>query len=158
MEFRGMYKVASVLFTFFPACQIFGAPLAYYAHPISLYNSSIEQQDVALIKAMGYEVVNPNGPEHEAGFQNYGMAYFEGIVSRVNVLFFRAFPDGSISAGVAQEIVAMDGRPVVELPSNIAERSLDVGQTLQRLKEAGVPVKDYLRPGDCFDTFLASIL
>lgn len=111
----------------------------YYAHPISIYDTHQELRDIALLNALGFDVVNPNQAEHDAGYKSYGMAYFTGIVCECDALAFRAFPDGSIPAGVLNEIrVAQEhGKPVFELPSAVSRRGLSVEATREALKECG---------------------
>jgi hypothetical protein len=105
---------------------------------MSLYGTKQEKRDIALIESMGFEVLNPNGPEHDEGYKAAGMAYFEKLVrTKTHLLFFRAFPDGSIPAGVAKEIETMDFGPVIELPSAIKRRTLTVDQTREYLRNAG---------------------
>lgn len=114
--------------------------VAYYAHPLSLYNSAQEKRDISLIESLGFEVLNPNGPEHQEAYQAEGMLYFEKLIEgKVQLLFFRAFPDGSIPAGIAKEIetAAKLNLPVVELPNGILRRSLSVEETREYLRESG---------------------
>jgi hypothetical protein len=60
-------------------------------------------------------------------------------VQRCAALFFRAFPDGSIGAGVAKEIAWAEEMniPVVEIPRQIARRTLSVDDTKAMLAELG---------------------
>ena len=120
---------------------------AYYAHPVSLYNTAQEQRDLALIAQLGFEVVNPNSFECDSGYQaakaasptKDGMSYFTAIVQGCDLMVFRAFADGSIPAGVVKEIrdAQAQGKPVMELPSAIARRTLSVEATREALKECG---------------------
>lgn len=113
--------------------------VVYYAHPISLYNTPQEARDIATLEMMGFTVLNPNGAEHDAGYKAHGMDYFQDIVSRCNVLAFRAFADGSIPAGVVKEIgfARQAGLPVIELPAALTRRSLSVEVTRETLSELG---------------------
>ena len=113
--------------------------LAYYAHPMSIYNTAQETRDLEIIKALGFEVLNPNGPEHDAGYKAKGMDYFDECTKDCTIIVFRAFPDGSIPAGVAKEIEFFRKRnlPVIELPVAVARRSLSVEATREALKECG---------------------
>lgn len=39
----------------------------YYAHTMTSYNSTIEKQDIELLKKLGFEVENPNQSKHQSG-------------------------------------------------------------------------------------------
>lgn len=112
----------------------------YYAHSVSLYGKPQEERDVAMLQAMGFEVVNPNSPEHAAGYKQSGMDYFTGVLEQCDAIAFRAHADGSIPAGVIFEISVMRHqlRPVIELPSAIGRRALTVDQTRDYLREVGL--------------------
>jgi len=112
----------------------------YYAHPLSLYNKPQEARDIALLESLGFTVLNPNAPEHEEGYKRLKMEYFrELVVNRCQALAFRAFPDGSIPAGIAKEVaMAQEAKyPIFELPCGILRRSLSVEQTREVLSEIG---------------------
>lgn len=114
--------------------------IVYYAHSIALYGTEQEKRDLATLRNLGFEVVNPNAPEHDAGYKRDGMDHFEKIVKwGSDTLAFRANPDGSINAGVALEIKwALEANhPVIELPANLSRRSLTVEQTRALLREQG---------------------
>ena len=113
---------------------------AYYAHPMTIYDRPQEKRDLKTIEGLGLEPVNPNAPESQAGYDNEGMAYFARIVRQCDVLVFRAFPDGTIPAGVVNEIEVAEahGLPLIELPTNRCVRSLDVAATRERLREGGL--------------------
>lgn len=103
--------------------------LVYYAHPITLYGSIIEAQDLLLLRALGFEVLNPNCPECDDGYKKYGMEYFTRLIHNCHVLAFRAFFNGRIPAGIFQEIAwaETEGKPVIELPGGIDRRALTRG-------------------------------
>jgi hypothetical protein len=112
----------------------------YYAHSIAIYNTPQEARDIDTLTKLGFEVVNPNAPEHEAGYKRMGMDYFTAMIRDCDALAFRANPDGTINAGIAKEIEdALDepSLPVFELPSGINRRTLTVGQTRATLREQG---------------------
>lgn len=76
----------------------------------------------------------------EAKYQHCkDMEVFREAVSACDVLAFRAFPDGSIPAGVAKEIkwAKEMGKPVFELPSCIERRVLSVDATREVIVESG---------------------
>lgn len=39
----------------------------YYAHTMTSYGSTIEQQDVELLESLGFEVINPNQKKYQDG-------------------------------------------------------------------------------------------
>lgn len=105
---------------------------AYYAHPLSLYNTAQEKRDLALMAALGIEVFNPNSFECDAGYKaaaaasptGNGMGFFTGIIKGCDMVIFRGFLDRSIPAGVAKEIrdAQGQGKAVLEFPTAIARR------------------------------------
>lgn len=110
----------------------------YYAHPITLYGTPAETRDIATLEALGFEVVNPNTPELDAAYKERGMEVFTPVVESCDALAFRSFPDGSIPAGVAQEIKVIHAlnRPVIELPHMIGNRILSLENTRCYLAES----------------------
>ena len=113
--------------------------LAYYARPMSIYKTPQEDRDKQLIKQLGFDVVEINTSEIQAQAKEHGMLVFKDLVRGTEALFFRAFFDGSIGAGVAQEIAlaAEINLPIVELPSKIKRRTLNVEDTKAALAELG---------------------
>lgn len=111
----------------------------YYAHCVSIYNTAQEKRDVQTLQDLGFEVLNPNSTEHANGYKKLGMDYFEFVVKACDALAFRALPDGRIPAGVAQEIEWMleCKNPVIELPSGMISRRIDVDETREYLRELG---------------------
>lgn len=108
---------------------------AYYARPITLYGTPQEKRDEELIRSLGFEPIHIK----KADYQGQGMAVFEPMVKDAKALFFRAFPDLSIGAGVAKEIAwAVEGGiPVVELPHVFERRTLSVDETRRMLAYMG---------------------
>ena len=114
--------------------------LVYYAHPVSTYNTPQEKRDLETLEALGLRVVNPNTPENQEKYKTLGMPRFEEMAKACDVLAFRAFPDGSIGAGVAKEIEwarSGNGRPIIELPSCILRRTLSVEETREFMRDCG---------------------
>ena len=66
-------------------------PIAYYAHPMETYGSKAEAEDIAKIKALGYEVINPNDP---ALTDSDGMEPFLELVRSSDVVFKRGETSG----------------------------------------------------------------
>lgn len=114
---------------------------AYYARPISVDGSKQSDRDMALIRSLGLEPypVGDNKAAALARYREIGMDAFKPYVFDSGVLIFRAFPDGSIGAGVAKEIAWAQeaGIPVVEIPRQISRRSLSVDHTRDMLAELG---------------------
>lgn len=114
---------------------------AYYARPISVDGTKQADRDMALIAAMGFEAY-PVADDKVAALERYravGMEAFKPYVLDCAVLVFRAFPDGSIGAGVAKEIAWAQeaGIPVIEIPRQISRRTLSVEDTKAMLAELG---------------------
>lgn len=111
----------------------------YYAHPLTLYNTAQEQRDLVLLQRLFGEVVQPNQPGHDDAYRQLGMRYFWQLAAGCDLVVFRAFPDGSIPAGIAGEIAEAQeqGVPVLELPNQLERRSLSLSQTRAWLHEAG---------------------
>ena len=115
----------------------------YYAHPVTLYGTTQEKMDIVTLEDMDFEVVNPNAPEHDKGYRERGMDYFEDLVRECDGIAFRGFPDSSIPAGVAKEIDWMVDNIgfVIELPSATFRRELSVKETREFLMQAGRKTK-----------------
>jgi hypothetical protein len=113
---------------------------AYYAHSVAIYDTEQEERDVSLISdIIDGPVYNPNNERDDLGYKHGGMDHFLDKIRFKDLLFFRANPDGSIPAGVAQEIAwAREfGIPVLELPSCIKRRTLSVDETREFLEQQG---------------------
>ncbi len=114
----------------------------YYAHCLALYNTPQEGRDLSTLYGLGFEVVNPNKEEHQAGYKYIGdtpMGYFTELVLSCQALAFRALPDGSIPSGVDMEIKAAQKAlmPIIELPSACLKRALTYSETKEYLFEVG---------------------
>ena len=114
---------------------------AYYARPISIDGTPQEERDHELIRLLGFEPY-PIGNDKAVAlvqYRNVGMKIFKHYVQRSDCLIFRAFPDGSIGAGVKKEIdwAIEAGIPVIEIPRQIDRRTLSVQETRDMLSELG---------------------
>lgn len=111
----------------------------YYAHCMALYDTPQEQRDIDTLKKLGYEVCNPNCTKYKKSWKNLGMAFGEQLVAECDVFAFRALPDGRIPSGVFKELEwAMEqNKPVIELPSGIFYREMNIKQTANYLQEIG---------------------
>src|ERR1041384_3155134 len=79
----------------------------YYAHCLEIYGKEQEKRDIATLKALGFEVINPSEPVHVEGYRREGMNYFTQLIeNQADALAFRATASGLIPAGVAKEIEA----------------------------------------------------
>jgi hypothetical protein len=112
---------------------------AYYAHPVTLFGSKQQVKDIEMLKKAGFEVINPDDEEKQKGYEREGMKYFEKLVREADVVFFRAFSDGSIGAGIANETrwAIEDNKPVFEMPRRLESRCLSVEDTREILLESG---------------------
>jgi hypothetical protein len=113
--------------------------ICYYAHSVALYGTKQEERDLETLWRLGFEVENPATPFHSDNYAIKGMDYFKNIIEACDVLAFRAHVDLYIGAGVAKEIGwAKDaGLPIIELPSVMSSRMIDIEQTKEYLKEVG---------------------
>lgn len=114
---------------------------AYYARPISIDDTPQAERDMALIQALGFEPF-PVGDDKANALVEYkkiGMDAFKPYVEASDALVFRAFPDGSIGAGVAKEIAwaIAASVPVVEIPRQVSRRTLTPDETRNMLAELG---------------------
>jgi len=120
---------------------------AYYARPISVDNTPQAERDINLIRAMGFEPY-PVGEDKQKALAEYArlkensldpMEAFDKYVRECDAVFFRAFPDGSIGAGVMRELTtaALYTIPVVEIPRQLQRRGLSVEDTREMLMELG---------------------
>lgn len=91
----------------------------YLAMPTIDFGTTLELSVTHHLTQLGYDVVSPNTPEHQAGYNADGMTYFEGVVRDSDALAFVRFDDHTVGAGVEKEIqVALDCElPVFELAS-----------------------------------------
>jgi hypothetical protein len=114
---------------------------AYYARPISIDDTPQAERDIALICEMGFAPypVGVDKVRALVGYKAAGMIAFKSYVEECAALFFRAFPDSSIGAGVAKEIAWAQEMniPVVEIPRQIERRTLSVEDTKAMLSELG---------------------
>ena len=90
----------------------------YFAHPINTYNTILEDYFIEHFKRDDIEIVNPNHPDHQKGYQNEGMEYFKKLVQSCDKLYAFGFADNTIGAGIAKEMDWMReiGGLVVFLP------------------------------------------
>lgn len=111
----------------------------YYARCISLFDTPIDNRNIELIKNLGFNIIDPNCDECSEGYSKYGMEYFKTKIKECDIVMFFSLPDGSIPAGVAKEIDYANkyNKLVIEIPSNIIRRTLNVEETRLYLKEIG---------------------
>lgn len=112
---------------------------AYYARPISIYNTHQDTRDIDLITKLGFELVNPNKEELQQRYKNEGMDVFLNAVSDCQIIFFRSFQDLKISLGVKKEIdkgIEL-GLIILELPTILESRILSLEDTRNYLKYCG---------------------
>lgn len=133
-------------------------PIAYYAHPMSWYDTAEEDHDRSYITGLGFDLYDPNSDrvKQNLDFWLKGhrraqiMDFFAGIVQwDVDLVFYRPFRDGTVGSGVAREVLEafVHQKPVYELDfvnsaepgayaksrSTIPNRILSLGETRQRI-------------------------
>ncbi len=104
----------------------------YYAHPIGLYGTLMEAKDLAYLKCMGFDVINPATLEYNGDMQKY-----IDIVKTCGAVFFRSFNDDKIGSGVALELETARemNLPIFEIPYRyrLSARYLTRNETRARL-------------------------
>lgn len=103
----------------------------YFARPISQYGNLQDQRDLQLLEDLNFKVVNPNKECLEGEYKARGMDTYLDLVVECDLVVFRAFVNGKISAGVWKEINC--GVPIMELPT-LMHRELSVDDTREYLK------------------------
>lgn len=114
----------------------------YYARPRCFAGTKIENEDLATLRSLGFDVIDPYLEEHQALCKKDNttpMSYFRELASTADGLAFRSFSDGKVGAGVAAEIASLRVKkpraPVIELSGNIiSERLLTQEETAHRNK------------------------
>jgi len=121
----------------------------YYAHSVAIYNTPQEERDIATLKALGFEIVNPNSPKIEAQYSGmlgkvpYEVMFdevFGNAVRACDLVAFRAIPSSNrIGSGVALEITYAEEAelPIIELPGCLNSRRMTVEETKEHLRECG---------------------
>jgi|GEM_PF-4409694 len=115
-------------------------PRCYFAHHVPDYGTKREADAIVVIESAGFEIDNPNLPEHAAGYRAQGMDYFLGRIATCDALAFQRFATGEIGAGVGKEVgKAVElGIPVYEIVedalnpidgSAIADNALSIDET-----------------------------
>lgn len=99
----------------------------YLAHPVAIYGTPYKAKLVARLQAEGWDVVDPDTPEHAAAYKARGMQHFCEVVATCDALAFEGMPGGGIGAGVAKEVLEawVLGKPVYRVIA---------GGALQRLE------------------------
>ena len=105
---------------------------------MNIYGTPEEKRDMLLLEQLGYAAI-PFTEEMERRAKTEGMVPFIEKAREAEALFFRAFPDGSIGAGVWAEIQAAvkSGIPVMELPRLDPGRQLSIENTRWYLERLG---------------------
>lgn len=83
----------------------------YYMHPVNTYGTELERQQLELISSIfpTVEIVNPNQPEHQEGYNRLrqatgdGMPYFTELASQCQAGVALPFRDGKLGAGIFKE-------------------------------------------------------
>ena len=110
---------------------------SYYARPITHYGTQIDNETINTLKKMGMHVVDPNQEIYLRAYKRIGMDAFLDVVSKCDLLFFKSFSNGNVTAGVQKEIQkAIDlGIPVFEVnPFIDTKRKLSVDDTRKAIK------------------------
>lgn len=128
----------------------------YFGHPVNTYGTPLEDEILRLISARfpEWETVNPNLPEHQAGYlaakkspSGDGMFYFtETVVPRCQAGVILPFRDGRWGAGLYREacvlwglslpvyVIGMRGDIHGPVTARYVTQPLTVEETRQRLQ------------------------
>ena len=131
-------------------------PIMYFGHPINAYGIPLEAELLAAIaeKFPNWEILNPNQPQHDAGYKKWkddtgkGMDYyFKVVLPGCDAGIFLPFRDGAWGAGVYGEakFLADRGCPIYAIThegviSSVRledVRELTVDETRARIRAAG---------------------
>lgn len=120
----------------------------YFAHPINTYGTILEDYFLEYFSRDHLEIVNPNQPIHQEGYEKEGMEYFKRLVQSCDKLYAIGFPDNTIGAGIAKEMNWMKEKGGVVLflpfftkyeemvvPCENQFKVLTVEETRQKLKQ-----------------------
>lgn len=110
----------------------------YFGHPLSTFDSELEEELMAKIdeEFPEYAIENPNQPRHKQNYEEWaedgsGMDYyFEEVLPAMDAGVFLPFEDGSYGAGTAgeAEFLADRDRPVYEIDYTGVIRELDIDE------------------------------
>ncbi len=95
----------------------------YFAHPVSDFGTPFEERVVQSLAVGGFEVVNPNSPEHQAGYAARSFKYTKEVRAGCDICAFLRFPNGKLGTGVASEVADFRkrGLPIYEIdPATLA--------------------------------------
>lgn len=123
----------------------------YFGHPTHLYGTGIEAYLLQRIAEQfpDWEIINPNGPEHQKGYRSRGMDYFLELVRSCHAGVFLRFSNDHWGAGTFQEASALlhlgqlkvwviDRQGNLRGISTLGLKKLDRRATRTRLKEEAV--------------------
>lgn len=117
----------------------------FYSHPVSIFGTQQEIDDLVLIGRCFPKsvVINPNSIESNLAYKEKGMVHFLDKIRFCDILVFRGTPDGKITAGVMKEIQMAKAYylPVLELPY-FSDRDMTVAETREYLIQVGVRKKE----------------
>ena len=112
----------------------------YFGHPVNSYNTELEKILLSRIGLIfpGCDIVNPNSPEHERGYQERkastgnGMDYFlKEVLPSCHCGVFLPFRDGKLGQGVYKEALQLSesGKSVFEISVKEEFFTLDLTET-----------------------------
>lgn len=112
--------------------------VAYYARPVTDFKTNLDKSRVKTLEDLGYDVIEITDHDTQEAYKRHGMEWFGKLINEfADVLFFSAFTNNAIGAGVAKEIAyaKAKGIPVFEFPTEIDQRVLSVSDTRAMLRE-----------------------
>lgn len=110
----------------------------YYARPIYLYGTPMDESNKVMLETLGFEVYDPNKNELLEEYKKIGMTAYYNVIKEVNAIAFYC-PTAEITAGVFKEIEFAKSLnlPVIEIPNMLYKRILTPEETRQHLKNIG---------------------
>ncbi len=129
----------------------------YFAQPITIFGTELKSFLLAKIRERFSDdvIVDPDTPEHQAGYARSGMGYYlEEVIPGCRRVVFLAFRDGMIGAGVyaeVQKVIAAGGTvfeifpngAIVERAGLDPARKLSVDETRSRIRGEDRSLKPY---------------
>jgi hypothetical protein len=81
-------------------------PTIYFAHPISLYGTDVEERAIATLEAQGFDVVNPSDRDRQEACGS-DMTKWAALAASCDRVAAMPFPSGAFGAGVVKEVEAV---------------------------------------------------
>ena len=110
---------------------------AYYARPITHYNTESDKKALCFLRGLGLEIEDPNQEKYQVAYKEKGMEVFLEAIDTCNLLVFRSLWNGKVTAGVLKEVshAYHNNIPVMEYRPTISNtREMSVEETRKAIK------------------------